>query len=197
VNCAPPLPVHNKFSCLGIESESPHFPTQKTEKPIPVAPASLLTCSLHHIPKWEHKLPKKYVVVASPSPKSLMIKVEIQTTDTVEVRSSPTLIDSGTTGLFMDQRYVECYKLTTRKLQLPIPVYNVDGSPNEAGAITKAVKVILRLNGHAEQVNFAVTNLSKQNLILGFTWLQEHNPKINWQMGKITMSHCPDRCHTC
>jgi len=110
VNRAPPLPVHNKFSCLGIESESPHLPTQQTEKPMTVAPASLLTCSLHHILKWECKLPKKYVVAVSPSPKSLVVKVEIQTTDTAEIRSRPTLIDSGMTSLFMDQRYVECVR---------------------------------------------------------------------------------------
>ena len=162
-----------------------------------VAPASSLTRSLHCIPKWECKLPKKYVVAASPSPKSLVVKVKIQTMDTAEIRSGPTLIDSGMTSLFMDQRYVECYKLTTWKLHFPIPVYNIDGSPNKSGSITKAVEVILHLNGHAEQVNFTVTNLSKQNLILGFMWLQEHNPKINWQTQKITMSRCPDRCHTC
>ena len=108
-----------------------------------VAPASSLTCSLHHIPKWECKLPKKCVVAASPSPKSLVVKVEIQTTDMVEIRSSPALIDSGTTGLFMDRRYVECYKLTTRKLHFPIPVYNVDSLPNKSGSITEAVEVIL------------------------------------------------------
>jgi len=162
-----------------------------------VAPASSLTCSLCCILKWERKLPKKYVVAASPSPKSLVVKVEIQTMDIAEIRSSPALIDSGSTSLFMDQRYVECYKLGTQKLHSPIPVYNVNGSPKEAGSITEAVKVILHLNGHAEHVNVAVTNLRKQNLILGFTWLQEHNPEINWQTQKITMSHCPDRCHTC
>jgi len=126
-----------------------------------------------------------------------VVKVEIQTTDMVEIRSSPALIDSSTTGLFMDWRYVECYKLTTRKLHFPILVYNVNGFPNEAGSITEAVEVILHLNRHAEHVNFAVTNLGKQNLILGFTWLQEHNPKINWKTQKITISCCPDRCHTC
>ena len=114
-----------------------------------------------------------------------------------KVRSGPALIDSGVTGLFMDWRYVEHYKLATQKLYHLIVVYNVDGSPNEAGCITKTVEVILRLNEHAKRVNFAVTNLGKHNLILGFMWLQEHNPEINWQTQKITMSQCPDRCHTC
>jgi len=40
-------------------------------------------------------------------------------------------------------------------------------------------------------------NLSKQNLILEFTWLQKHNPEINWQTQRIMMSWCPNKCHTC
>ena len=44
---------------------------------------------------------------------------------------------------------------------------------------------------------FAVTNLRKQDIILRFTWLQEHNPEIDWQTQKVVMSRCPDKCHTC
>ena len=197
MNSAPPLPVHNQFSCLETEGENPHTPNPQAEKPVIVAPTPSLPHSLCRLRKWERKLPQKYVITAVPSPKSLIVKVEIQTTDTTEGRSGPALIDSGATGLFMDQRYVECYKLATQKLHHPIAVYNVDGSPNEAGCITETVEVILRLNGHSEQVNFTVTNLGKHNLILGYTWLQEHNPEINWQTQKITLSRCPDRCHTC
>ena len=108
-----------------------------------VTPTSLLPRSLCCIPKWERKLPKKYVVAASPGPKSLMVKVEIQTMDTAKVRSRPALIDTGATSLFMDQRYVEHYKLTAWKFHFPILVYNVDGLPNDSGSITKAIEVIL------------------------------------------------------
>ena len=53
---------------------------------------------------------------ATPGPKSLVIKVEIQTTDTAEVKSGPTLVDCKATGQFMDCDYVEQNRLTTRKL---------------------------------------------------------------------------------
>ena len=97
----------------------------------------------------------------------------------------------------MDQDYVECNPLSTRKLQHAIPVFNVDGTHNEAGSITEIVDTILQYNGHTERMSFAVTNLGKQDIILGFTWLQEHNPEINWQTQKVVMSQCPDKCHTC
>ena len=136
-------------------------------------------------------------MAATPSPKSLVIKVEIQTTDTAEVKSGPMLIDCRATGQFMDHDYVEWNRLTTWKLQCAIPVFNVDGSPNEAGSITEIVDTILCYEGHTERTSFTVTSLGKQDIILGFTWLQEHNPEINWQTLEVAMSRCPARSHMC
>src|SRR3981189_618635 len=34
-------------------------------------------------------------------------------------------------------------------------------------------------------------------MILGFTWLREHNPEINWQTKEVRMSRCPPQCSTC
>ncbi|GLB41976.1 putative transposition, RNA-mediated [Lyophyllum shimeji] len=52
-------------------------------------------------------------------------------------------------------------------------------------------------NGHSERVVFAVTDLGEQDMILGYTWLKEHNLEIDWAAGTISMSHCPARCLTC
>ena len=82
-------------------------------------------------------------------------------------------------------------------MQCAIPVFNVDGTRNEAGSITEIIDTILQYNGHTERMSFAVTNLGKQDIILGFTWLQEHNLEIDWQTWKVVMSQCPDKCHTC
>ena len=59
------------------------------------------------------------------------------------------------------------------------------------------VDTILQYNGHMERTSFAVTNLRKQDVILGFTWLQEHNLEIDWQTWKVVMSRCLDKCHMC
>ena len=73
----------------------------------------------------------------------------------------------------------------------PIPVYNVDGTLNEAGSITEVVDLILRYRNHSEQTLFAVTCLGKQKLILGHSWLQKHNLEIDWVTGEVKMSRCP------
>jgi len=40
----------------------------------------------------------------------------------------------------------------------------------------------------------AVSRLRKQSLILGYDWLKDHNPKIDWEKGEVEMTHCPLRC---
>ena len=117
--------------------------------------------------------------------------------DTAEIKSRPALIDCGATGQFMDWDYVECNQLSTQKLQHAIPVFNVDGARNEAGSIMEIVDMILWYNGHMERTSFVVTNLRKQDVILGFTWLQEHNAEIDWWTWKVVMSQCLDKCHMC
>ena len=47
---------------------------------------------------------------------------------------------------------------------------------------------------HAERVFFTVTNLGKQNVIMGHTWLRKHNPDINWVTRDVKMSRCSRRC---
>jgi len=92
---------------------------------------------------------------------SLKLKVELETTDTGEVKTVNSFIDSRVTGEFIDRHYAKSNRLHTRKLSEPIPVYNVDGTLNEAGSITEVVYLILRYRNHSEWTLFAVTGLGK------------------------------------
>lgn len=174
----PPLHSVNRFAILeeehiNVNTSAP--PCEPTLEDVPSKSKPPRT----RIPKWERRLPKRYVVAATPSAKSLDLKVELQTTDTGDVLATNALLDCGATGLFIDTEYVRKNRLTVRTLARPIPVYNVDGTLNEAGAIRGIVDVVLRYKGHTERVQFAVTGLGKQNLILGYTWLREHNPEVD------------------
>jgi len=71
---------------------------------------------------------------------------------------------------------------------------NVDGTANTASSILEVVELLLRYNGHLERALFSVTSLGRQNMILGHTWLQEHNPEVDWQTGNVEMSRCSPRC---
>ena len=128
------------------------------------------------------------------NPTSLKLKVEIETTDTAETKSVTALLDSGATGECIDRDYARSCWFNLIKLTQPIPVYNVDGSPNEAGSITEVVSLILRHKKHSEWTTFAVTSLGRQKMILGHSWLCKHNPEIDWAMGEVKMSRCPLCC---
>jgi len=118
----------------------------------------------------------------------------MKTTDTIEEASTEAMVDSGATGDFIDQDFVTKSKLTTRKLSNPIPVYNVDGTLNEAGSINEVVDVVMTYNGHSERIMLAVTRLGKQSMILGFTWLDKHNPEIDFRAKTVKMTRCLPRC---
>jgi len=40
----------------------------------------------------------------------------------------------------------------------------------------------------------AISGLGKQSLILGYNWLKDHNPKVDWKKGEVEMTRCPLRC---
>ena len=125
------------------------------------------------------------------NPKSLWLKVEVETTDTAEIKYPSSLIDSRATGEFIDQQYVKSCRLQTRKLSRLIPVHNIDGTLNEAGSITEVVDLILWYKGHLERTLFTVTSLGKEKHILRHSWLRKHNPEVNWATGEVKMFRCP------
>jgi hypothetical protein len=128
---------------------------------------------------------------------SLAVDIEIESTDTAVRRCTQALINCGATGCFIDIEWVKLNNIPMRPLTNPIPVYNVDGTTNEAGMITDITDVVLRYDNHSERTQLAVTCLGKQSMILGYNWLRNHNPEINWQTKEVKMSRCPHQCSTC
>ena len=43
-------------------------------------------------------------------------------------------------------------------------------------------------------IDFAVTDLGKTNVFIGYEWLKLHNPSIDWQEQSITFDRCPESC---
>jgi len=56
------------------------------------------------------------------------------------------------------------------------------------------VDIVLYYKTHSERVLLAVSRLGKQSLILGYDWLKDHNPKIDWEKREVKMIHCLLRC---
>ena len=73
----------------------------------------------------------------------------------------------------------------------PIPALNVDGTLNKKGTIKHYVNLDLDIFRQKQTMHLLVTVLGKQKMILGFPWLQKHNPIINWQTGTFEWQHTP------
>ena len=104
------------------------------------------------------------------------------------MHSIKALLDSGATGNFIDRDFVQTKGINTQSISCPIPVYNVDSSPNEADQISEVVDVVLHYKTHSERMLLAVSSLGRQNMILGYTWLKNHNLEVNWQTREVQMN---------
>ena len=98
---------------------------------------------------------------------------------------SKALIDSGAIENFIDYHTVTKLWLGTRKLEKPRTVYNVDKTLNTNGSITQSCDLYVNRGNKKVRQQFYVTNLGKNEIILGYPWLREFNPEINWQMTNV------------
>jgi predicted aspartyl protease len=95
------------------------------------------------------------------------------------------LIDSGATENCIDYRTVAKLRLGTQKLSKPRPIINVDGTRNSGGIVEHCVHLYVSQGQKEERLKFFVTNLGKDQIILGYPWLEAFNPDINWGEGQI------------
>ena len=73
-----------------------------------------------------------------------------------------------------------------RELPNPIKLYNIDGTQNSAGSITHTVRLLTRVEGMKPQLlEFMITNLGSEEVILGLLWLKQTKPKVDWKLGTL------------
>ncbi|PPQ84232.1 hypothetical protein CVT26_013080, partial [Gymnopilus dilepis] len=129
---------------------------------------------------------------------SLVLPIHLSSLDgRIEVLEKEGLVDCGASGRsrgYIDNKFVDDRNLPTTSLPHPIAVYNVDGSLNRDGAITRTCTFDMRIGDHAERIEFRVTNTGSSNVILGLGWLGHHNPLVDWKLGKLFFTRCPIEC---
>ena len=95
------------------------------------------------------------------------MKVGLEKLENHEEVAVKALLDSGTTGLFMNTTFAKEKGFKMEKLKKPLVVRNVDGTINVGGAIMHQVKCNIFFQGHMERARMDVCNLGKTELILG------------------------------
>ena len=185
---APRSLLVNRFAVLNVEEVNTDIC-----KPIDALPPSApVRTALPRRPKWEKRLPRQLSAnTLDTHGTSIILPIEIGTTDTSKVHSVKALLDSGATGNFIDKDFVCTKGISTQNISRPILVFNVDSSPNEAGQISEVVDVVLCYKTHSKRMLLVISNLGKQSMILSYTWLKDHNLEVNWQTGEVQMNRCP------
>ena len=147
------------------------------------------------VPELEEENPPFILVRSCGSRRrSTKLKLQLESIDSHRPLDAEGLLDTGATGLFIDEPYVDEMKFTRCKLPRSIPVYNIDGTLNENGSVKEYVDLIVRFGDHTERARFYITALGGDALVIGHPWLVQHNPEINWTTGEIRMSRCPSEC---
>jgi hypothetical protein len=101
------------------------------------------------------------------------------------------LMDSGATDNFIHPRFLRRMGLGTRKLTTPKRLYNVDDTTNRAGQVTNYVDLDVRTNNIHKEMRFLVSDIGREDAILGYPWLATFEPHFSWKHGAINTSHLP------
>ena len=111
--------------------------------------------------------------------REVWMKVGLEKLDMHEGVTVKALLDSGTTGIFMDRDFAEEQGLKLVKLEKPVEVKNVDGTDNNGERIEYEIECNMYFEGHVERIRVDVCKLGRTKVILGMPWLVAHNPEID------------------
>ena len=99
--------------------------------------------------------------------REVWLDIGVEKVDTHEGIIVKVLLDSGITGMFLDQKMAARHRFRLQKLERPIVVRNVGRTNNSAGAITHQIEVNIYYKSYIERIRMDVCNLGKTDIILG------------------------------
>src|SRR6266478_1439038 len=101
------------------------------------------------------------------------------------------LLDSGLSHSFVDEIFSQHNKFTLVYLMEPIPLQLFNGS-STTSVVCKTWVPITMPTGETHEVEFFVTKLDKgYSVVLGYNWLVQHNPAIDWIKTKVIFRKPP------
>jgi len=101
--------------------------------------------------------------------REVWLNIRMEKIDTHEGIIVKALLDSGTTGMFMDKKTAARHGFKLQKLERLISIKNVDRTNNSRGAIMHQVKCNVYYKGHVERIRIDVCDLGKTKVILGMS----------------------------
>jgi hypothetical protein len=105
---------------------------------------------------------------------------------------SHALLDSGASTCFIDKAFVCAHNIPTIRTSQPIPVEAIDGRALSSGAVTETtIPLVLQIGAHQEELTFYLIATPRHPIVLGLSWLETHNPTVDWCSRSITFPTTP------
>ena len=109
--------------------------------------------------------------------RSMKVRVTIKTS--YKQAEVPSLVDSGATDNFIHPKTVRQLCLKTMPLEQPKRLFNVDDTQIKSGEVTHYIKLEVATHQRCQPMNFLVSDIRKEDIILGYPWLVHSNPVSN------------------
>jgi hypothetical protein len=101
------------------------------------------------------------------------------------------LVDSGATNNFMHPAFAKRMGLGLQSLPNPKKIFNINNTTNKSGMITHFLDLNVCTNGTTKEMQFLVTDIGNEEVLLGYPWLATFEPKFNWRSVVIDESILP------
>jgi hypothetical protein len=101
------------------------------------------------------------------------------------------LVDSRATDNFIHPNFVRRMGLGQRELDKPKNIYNIDDTTNKAGQITHYLSLAVTTAGKTQEMRFLITDIGREDILLGYPWLATYKPRFSWKHGTIDKTNLP------
>jgi hypothetical protein len=95
------------------------------------------------------------------------------------------LVDSGATNNFMHPAFAKQMGLGLRELPTPKKIFNIDNTSNKSGMITHYLDLDVCTNGIHKEMQFLVTDIGHEEILLGYPWLATFEPRFKWRSAVV------------
>ena len=101
------------------------------------------------------------------------------------------LIDSGATDNFILKNLLHRLRITYLPVETPIKIWNVDRTHNQDSAISHFTDLQVHTGMEEKTLCFLITNLGRDEVILGYPWLTAFEPIIHWRDATLDKAYQP------
>ena len=119
----------------------------------------------------------------------MSIKVYVNTSN--KRAETAALLDSGVMENFITTHYANWLHLPIKQLPQARKVCNVDGTANRQGDIMHFTDLEVQTGAKKVKMQFFLTDLGEQKVILGYPWFAAMQPKVDWACAWIDYEQLP------